>query len=207
MNTKKPNTRKTRKYRPTYKHPSLYQKRNKYGLGTYTRKNIPAGKIIIEETPKLLDEVYDDKYKFKLIRHLLENHKADFLNLVPHKLDDTTTIDYHDIEKYHMEFLPEIDKNTAKLYYYKIMRNWFRFSERGVILFYATKLNHSCDSNVRYYQSGDKMVFETKRPIKAGEELFDSYIGCFSCKSDRQSQLKRRYGFDCQCKKCKSETA
>jgi len=198
--------RKTRKYRPAYRYPALYQKENKYGLGTYTHKNIPKGTVIIRERPHLLDEPYDDKYKFKLIRYLLNTHRDDFLNLVPHSLDETTNIDYRDLEANHREFFPELDQDTMRLYYYKIMRNWFRFDEKGVILFYATKLNHSCESNVRYFKRGNNMCFETKRDIKAGEELFDSYISCFDCKEERQRQLKRRYGFDCMCKKCLTET-
>jgi SET domain-containing protein len=85
------------------------------------------------------------------------------------------------------------------------MRNWFTYDDKAVILFYGTKLNHSCNPNIKYMKEGNVMVFRTKRPIQPGEELFDSYINCQMCKADRQSKLKRCYGFDCQCDKCNHE--
>jgi len=196
---------KTQKYKRIYKHAGLYTKKNKYGLGTYTKKNIPVDTVILKERPTLLNETYDSEYIFKLIRYLLKHNKKDFLNLVPHKLDDTTTIDYDFIKERHLRFLPQLDEDTMKLYYYKILRNWFSYDNKGVILFYGTKLNHSCNNNIKYHKEGDAMVFTTKRKIKAGEELFDSYINCSMCKADRQEKLKRSYGFDCQCQKCKKE--
>jgi hypothetical protein len=197
--------RKTQKYKRVYKDPSIYIKKNNYGLGTYTRKNIPANTIILKERPSILDEPYDDVYKFKLIRYLLKHNKREFLNLVPRKLDETTNIDYEILKENHLQILPELNKKKIILYYYKIMRNWFRFDEKGVILFYGTKLNHSCNSNITYYKKGDVMVFETKRDIKAGEELFDSYINCQLHKEERQSKLKKNYGFECGCDNCKGE--
>jgi SET domain-containing protein len=49
------------------------------------------------------------------------------------------------------------------------------------------------------------MVFETKRDIQAGEELFDSYITCNIPREERQKILKERYGFDCACSRCNEE--
>lgn len=49
------------------------------------------------------------------------------------------------------------------------------------------------------------MVFETKRDIKAGEELFDSYINCNLYKEERQAKLRKNYGFECGCDNCKHE--
>ena len=49
------------------------------------------------------------------------------------------------------------------------------------------------------------MTFETKRAVKAGEEIFDSYINTTLSKFERQEALKTRYGFDCACQKCQTE--
>jgi len=49
------------------------------------------------------------------------------------------------------------------------------------------------------------MVFETKRDIQPGEELFDSYITCDVPREERQKTLKDRYGFDCGCTRCLQE--
>lgn len=193
----------TQKYKRIYKYPGIYVKKNKYGLGTYTKKNIPANTVILKERPSLLNEIYDHEYMFKLIRYLLKHNKKDFLNLVPHKLDETTTVDYEMIKERHLRFLPKLSPETMKLYYYKILRNWFNYDGKGVILFYGTKLNHSCNNNVKYHKEGDAMVFTTKRKIKAGTELFDAYINCSMSKDERQEKLKRSYGFVCQCDKCK----
>ena len=196
---------KTQKYKRTFKRSGIYTKKNKYGLGTYTKKSIPADTVILKERPSVLNDVYNNEYLFKLIKYLLKHNKKDFLNLVPHKLDETTTVDYEIIKERHLRFFPNLDEETMKLYYYKILRNWFNFDGKSVILFYGTKLNHSCNNNITYYKEGDVMVFKTTRKIKAGEELFDAYINCSICKNDRQEKLKQSYGFDCQCEKCKNE--
>ena len=194
---------RSRKNKLEYVHPHIYQKRGDFGISTYTRKNIPEGTVIIEELPHNINAVNDDEYRYKLIRHLLNTQRKNFMDLVPLELDYDAD-DIYDYEK-HMKFFPELSEELMKLYYLKYKRNAFLFDNQPSILFFSTKMNHSCESNCRYYRDNDRMIFETKRDIQAGEELFDSYIACNLPREERQQILKDRYGFDCGCTRCVQE--
>jgi len=215
-NRKQNKYRNTRRQRQTippylaYVHPHIYQKKGKYGIGTYARKAIPADTIIIQELPQNIPDTNDDDYRFKLIKHLLEDDitRREFLQMVPTKLDDTMDIG-RDLSAGHAKYLPDLTDDEMKLYFLKIRRNAFSFENHPSLLFYSTRMNHSCNANVRYYKdtvSGDSnkecMTFKTRRPIEANEEIFDSYIDSTLPKSERQNALKIRYGFDCACDKC-----
>ena len=130
------------------------------------------------------------------------------MKLVPLKLDDKMLLDnnYETIRTKHLTYLPDLTPEMAILCFMKYKRNAFTFNANPGILFYATKLNHSCSPHVRYYPSENGyMVFETMRPIEANEEVFDSYINGSLPREERQTTLLKRYGFDCNCIKCKSE--
>ena len=193
-----------------YVHPHIYQKKGKYGMGTYARKAIPANTVIIQEFPQNIPDTNDDDYRFKLIKHLLNNSETrrEFLQMVPTKLDDTMDVG-RNLSEGHAKYLPDLTDDELKLYYLKIRRNAFSFENHPSLLFYSTRMNHSCEPNVKYYKdkkdNKDCMTFETKRAIKAGEEIFDSYINTTLSKFERQEALKTRYGFDCACQKCQTE--
>lgn len=185
-------------------HKALYQKKNDCGLGTYTKVDLPEDTIIIRETPVRLNETNDLQfYTFKLIKKLLTNHKRDFLSLVPEAIDSHAKFNEELMKKGRERFFPKMAMDELKLYYLKYKRNAFSFEGSPGILFYATRLNHSCVPNVSYKREGNHMVFRTKRAIKAGEEIFDAYISPNLSKSERKEQLLARYGFDCQCCRCK----
>lgn len=191
-----------------YVHPHIYQKKGKYGIGTYARRAIPADTIIVHEFPQNIPDANDDDYRFKLIKHLLSNMRREFLQMVPTKLDDTMDIG-RDLTAGHAKFLPDLTDDMMKLYFLKIRRNAFSFENHPSLLFYSTKMNHSCNPNVKYYKdtkdNRECMTFKTKRPIEANEELFDSYIDFSLKKSERQNALKTCYGFECACDKCIDE--
>jgi len=196
-----------------YLHPGLDTRKNKYGLGVYTNQDISANTIILKEKLYFLDKepVTDfNVYRMKMIKKMLNENKTYLLNLIPHKLDDTmqNTYDYNDISHLHLQYLPELDVDTLILYLHKITRNAFNYIDYYIdaFVFYGTKLNHSCDANVYYEQNkeDDTIIFTTTKDIKAGEELFISYIDYNMCKCNRQLQLKENYGFDCECEKCKT---
>jgi SET domain len=191
-----------------YIHKSLYQAKGKNGIGTFSRTNIPKNTVIIRETPVMLhDTPFNTEYIYKLIKYLLESeHKAKFLDLVPHSLEGENTQQYTENKEYHKKYLPMLSKDEMKLYYIKMLRNMFGYGGSGCILFYATKLNHSCNPHVVFYKEGNKMFFKTIRPIKAGEEVFDRYINTNNTdKKTRQYKLLKSYGFLCDCEKCKAE--
>lgn len=190
-----------------YIHPALYQKQGSFGMSTFSRENIPVGTIIIREKINNIRTLTKDsnEYQFALIAHLLKTNNAKFTNLVPFTLDNTTTVDYETIKNRHIKYLPHLSKEEATLQFMKYKRNAFSFNMNPGILFYATKLNHSCNPHVKYYPSENNiMVFETIRQINANDEVFDSYISASLPREERQTTLMSRYGFECKCDKCMS---
>jgi len=186
-------------------HKALYQKKNECGLGTYSKVDLPIDTVIVRETPVRLDEANDRLYPFRIIVKLLKDHRTDFMKLVPNAIDQHAKFDDDLIRDGKIAYFPHTDEDTLKLYYLKYKRNAFSFDGNPGILFYATRMNHSCEPNVTYYREGDQMVFKTKSAIRKGEEVFDSYISPNGAKSERQETLLRRYGFECQCCKCRRE--
>lgn len=184
---------------------SIYQKKCKYGIGVFTKKFIPNNTIILKEKSYYLKEENNKYYPFKLIKKLLKENKKDFLNLVPDNVDSHATFDEELLDEAHKKYFHNIDKELLRLYYLKYKRNAFKFDGNPGILFYATKMNHNCSPNVKYYRSGNKMIFETTRDIQANEEIFDSYIPTILSKEERKEMLLKRYGFDCNCNNCMKE--
>ena len=188
-----------------YVHPALYQKQGAYGMSTFSRETIPVGTMIIREKINNIRNMTKESndYSFALIAQLLKTNNTKFANLVPATLDETTVIDYETIKDRHLKYLPSLSKEEAILNYMKYKRNAFSFNMNPGILFYATKLNHSCNPHVKYYPSeNNMMVFETIRQINAGDEVFDSYISSYLPPEERKSTLMSRYGFECKCEKC-----
>lgn len=65
-------------------------------------------------------------------------------------------------------------------------------------------INHSCIPNAKKDSVGDLMVFRATRTIKAGEEITHCYSDSIDLK-DRAANLKKTWGFDCDCRLCKAE--
>ena len=209
-NPKKQGTRRLKPHVYTstiFCHNGICVKKSNYGLGTFATKNIPANTTILKEKPHRLDEPRHPEYIYKLIRRLMDDPvtKPQLESLVPLSVDPAKDrVEPYDetMQESHKKYLPELTPEQLQLLHTKIMRNWFSCDKQPGILFNGTRLNHSCDSNVSYHMDGDHMVFQTKRPVKKNEELFDSYINGNLPFDERQSELKRRYGFDCGCDKC-----
>ncbi|CAJ1027591.1 SET domain containing protein, putative [Leishmania lindenbergi] len=83
---------------------------------------------------------------------------------------------------------------------------------RGICLFpEASYLNHSCEPNVELsitYNSIKNNFFlsaRAVRPIREGEELFINYMPGNNLPLSRLAlAMKKRWGFECSCVKCKS---
>ena len=75
-----------------------------------------------------------------------------------------------------------------------------------------TFFNHSCRPNVTYEHNGKRssstLRMKTKRKVKAGKELFCSYISEDDLKrsvAERQELLRSWLGGNCRCTRCKKE--
>ncbi|KAG7399089.1 SET and MYND domain-containing protein 3 [Phytophthora boehmeriae] len=65
-------------------------------------------------------------------------------------------------------------------------------------------VNHSCDPNcaVTFVSKALKMEFRAMKPIKAGEEVTQTYVDIALPRRERQQRLQRKYHFHCSCSRC-----
>lgn len=68
---------------------------------------------------------------------------------------------------------------------------------------FVSMINHSCSPNAFWTHDGKKLSVGAFRTIKAGEEIFISYIPPGTL-LQRQTRLKKSYYFNCTCKVCRS---
>jgi len=69
----------------------------------------------------------------------------------------------------------------------------------------ASGLDHSCSPNVFAVANKNCLQLRARKNIAIDEEFFISYIDTQMPKPKRQSELKSRYYFDCQCTRCEFE--
>ena len=208
--TPSPDVHCYRKNNVIYCHKGIEHRPSRHGTGTFAVHPILKNTEILREKPYHLDEPRtDETYIFKLLRKLLDDPQIKPLvdDLVPHEPDEYMPHFGDPQESMRQQFLPDIPRERAHLYYTKYKRNNFGFGDQPGFLFYGTKMNHSCNPNVHYERDGDHMVFRATRDIQPGEELFDSYINSNMSRNDRQQELLRRYGFQCMCDKCSGTNA
>lgn len=72
---------------------------------------------------------------------------------------------------------------------------------------FSSLLNHSCAPNIKRLNVNCKNVIIVSRPIRAGDQLFDSYRQNFNLlsKHERQESLIKDYGFVCDCEACTND--
>lgn len=71
----------------------------------------------------------------------------------------------------------------------------------------ASYFNHNCDPNTDKERVGRTWVFRAKRDIAANEEICISYLGkdMSILREERSALLKKTWGFDCICQRCKGD--
>ena len=72
----------------------------------------------------------------------------------------------------------------------------------GLFTFTAI-IEHSCAPNCSFTTAADELYMCAIRPISPGDRLSIDYCnGFYRCASDRQTDLKETYAFDCSCHTC-----
>lgn len=68
----------------------------------------------------------------------------------------------------------------------------------------AALFNHSCDPSIIRYNSKNKLIVRTIKPIKKGDIIYENYGPIYTTmkREFRQQFLKKRYWFDCVCSPC-----
>jgi len=70
----------------------------------------------------------------------------------------------------------------------------------GVLHFYSSFINHSCDPNMTMFCEGQKIRYRSLRKIDAKEELTIAYVSVDWDVRARRDILMREYTFLCKCK-------
>ena len=65
--------------------------------------------------------------------------------------------------------------------------------------------NHSCTPNSTVMFDGRRMILRALDTIKAGDQIFISYIDPTQTRSERRAQLQGQYFFTCHCDKCETD--
>ena len=155
-------------------------------------KNIKGSTIILEDIPICNDKTYlinsDINILYNMFDYIIDE-KID--QLYPRTYDNINNINKkgkYSFESQHIikqilkcqnkkiKRILLYDESKLELYYYKYLFNAFTMYNKPIILAIGSKFNHSCNPNIIFYERDNKMVFETKRDIKKGEELFISYL-------------------------------
>lgn len=96
---------------------------------------------------------------------------------------------------------------------YEMCRWDVKYRDRlGIAIFpEASMFNHTCDANIeleiKTIGPDFVLIARTTRPIEAGEELFISYIKDDEVSvTHKQMQLRKRWGFECQCPECRTRS-
>ena|SRR5438132_1419008 len=188
-----------------FTHPDLEERiTEQKGRGIFAINDIPKNTVVIREKPIVTNKEDNVKYLVSIIVYLYYNHKAEFDQIAPDKIDSTMSISIvmkSDLKKYIS------DDDDILLYYTKYIRNGFRFNNNSGMLFYGCILNHDCVPNTVFKQEDEFMVFTTTRKIRKDEEVTDSYLSApeYNLFSDKKKKgiLYKQYGFLCTCVKCK----
>ncbi|XP_068241481.1 SET and MYND domain-containing protein 4-like [Palaemon carinicauda] len=98
--------------------------------------------------------------------------------------------------------------HALKVYYnpYEILDLRLKKPIGGGIFPALSLFNHSCNPSIKHYSLGRTIVHRAMRPIKAGDELTDSYISDFYDKSLESRRLALEdYLIKCECEACVEE--
>lgn len=69
----------------------------------------------------------------------------------------------------------------------------------------AAHTNHDCIASASRSFLGDTMVVRAVRDLVEGEEVSTTYVPAEDTFENRQSELRRDYGFDCTCRLCTAD--
>lgn len=91
---------------------------------------------------------------------------------------------------------------------YTVFCNSFQSKATGGIFLLRNHINHSCSPNLLCGNYENKSICITSRPVKKGDQLFISYGERYFTQSraERQRDLRKDFGFQCDCEKCKNKS-
>ena len=190
------------------------------GIGCVTTREIKKGTLVLREYPQLLapeddDSVTDKEQAESIIEAFLEMPDVEqerYLQLHNMYLE----FDDNDVLKKWTEGMKQralsLFQRTDNMTFPNITSNkafevWAiyttNFFHNGVCI-KMSRFNHCCRPNATYFWNFDTNTrdLRTLRKIKELEEITLTYIDTTETREGRQSLLKDRYNFDCNCEGC-----
>jgi hypothetical protein len=165
------------------------------GLGVFATRDMVIGDIVMRETPvlkiRLPKLAKGSPYPTAAVAMLLQEQ---FDNLSPRVQEEVLSLTHE---------LNAVNSNSQDTLGTIFRNNAYNTGDQVGLFPKIARINHSCRPNTSYYWSAklNKRIVYATRNIKAGEELFVSYISLLLSRQDRQKQLDR-YGFQCHCEAC-----
>jgi SET domain-containing protein len=152
------------------------------GLGIFALHPIPPNTLLLSETPllTLLDSGTRIDPLPKMVKSLSPAHRKAYLSLYSYRY-----------------------KPHESIYRSILYSNGFGVGKTATGVFEtASRFNHSCVPNARFGwdEERGRMVYVSKRKIERGEEITVNY-------GMSKTGLKRYYGFECGCERCRGEDA
>ena len=108
--------------------------------------------------------------------------------------------------KLFQEVFPQLDQ-IIDLESFMSQIGKFNINQKSQQLFFiASLMNHSCEPNV-HFEINDKNEWKifARADISTDDELFITYINPLHNVEMRQKELKQKFGFNCQCRRCQTE--
>lgn len=185
------------------------------GYGLFATEDIPRGTRILAETPFIYEPARDyGHFLWEQLSSLNADQILRYTELSSTK-DKVSSLRKLGIrqrlqKKYHATSGDALDAAVDDMI--KLHNIYFNNAviidsrhdvETALFLLYS-RVNHSCLPNVdnSFNATINKHTVHASKDIKAGEELFTSYIRAVNVKADRQHRLQKQWGFQCQCRAC-----
>jgi hypothetical protein len=152
------------------------------GLGIFALHSIPPNTLLLSETPLLilLDSGTRTDPLPGMVKSLSPARKKAYLSLYSYRY-----------------------KPHESIYRSILYSNGFGVGKTATGVFEtASRFNHSCVPNARFGwdEERGRMVYVSRRKIQRGEEITVDY-------GMSKTGLKRYYGFECGCERCRGEDA
>jgi hypothetical protein len=145
-----------------------------------------------------LSDPEDPDYRKKLMMCFLSLQARD-----GHEVEEATCEIFNFVSKKTATYLMSLQISNSKEHYYQEEYLGLSRSDGVYVSLFRSLINHSCLKNVNFISIGNKNVAVVIRPIKAGEQIFDSYYD--KCSSDylkNKDQMMKEFNFQCDCQEC-----
>lgn len=190
------------------------------GQGLFAVVDIPQGTRIIAESPFILLD--QSSVPFAMFCGIVQDlgddvAKLDRLTFNERLLDDDEPHNLLDQIRQEGAEVDEDDLEDPDVYamverYAKFYTNSAEIKSNGKymgagLFLHFSRMNHSCLPNAfsNWNPAIGQQTVQAARDIKAGEQIFFSYLGregTFKSRQDRASMIEKFWGFECGCHDC-----